>query len=621
VWRRLAADGTRFQAFGRLVAVSGPGALVGVLAFADGSLRDFLRAQQIFLGMQSQESWYTEIVRWSYLLSDQPMGAYAKRAPVLLGLVALAVLGLLAAHLRGRGRPLPTRTALAGTTLLLGFALLWLSPSKWTHHFGTLAGVGGAVLALAIVGTPVLLRDLAAQDPSRRVVRTPVVIGAGLAVAVVGALAGHGVNAWPYSWLLGLPDAGEAPTVAIVSFDQPAWWILGGLVAAGALFLVVRRRAPAQPPMIGVAAVAVTAAAVLLAGTGYLVGSFALATARTADTWSPWADAVTDPLGRDCVAASQMQVLDPAGAVAMTPLPGLPSSVPERPGGFTPGGWFPSSPPPEVPGAVTWGSFTPAPDVPAGGNDGSVGAFATPWYVIPDRPGAAMTTSVSGRTGDGNVLRVEYARTEGDRLVPAGERELGLDPDGGAVDSPTWRGVLLEAGNGPPEGADVVRLVAEDTSTTTGGWLAFTAPTVQRWTSLQDFARPGEASAVSWQYAFLFPCQRKPVQADGINEPSTLAVVWGDQELAYTLDGIWQIRRGGLFAQSARDSRMVGLVTRLRDFPDAEAGTVYRLTPYVPTTDAYRVDRESVVVSGWSPAPNTTMSTPVDEVLVRPDPG
>ncbi|MDD7940966.1 arabinosyltransferase domain-containing protein [Actinomycetospora lutea] len=622
VWRRLRGDGTRRRAFGRLVAVSGPGALVGVLAFADGSLRDFLRAQQIFLGMQSQESWYTEIVRWGYLLDDTaPMGAYAKRAPVLVGLVALAVLGLLATYLRGRGRPLPTRTALAGTTLLLGFALLLLTPSKWTHHFGTLAGVGAAVLALVVVGAPVLLRDLAGGDTTRPVLRPPVVVGAGLVVAVVAGLAGHGANAWPYSWLLGLPDAGEAPTVAFVALGQPAWWLLGGLVVAGALLVLVRRRAPEWRPVLGVLTVAVTASAVLLVSTVYLVGSFALATARTADTWSPWADAVRDPLGRDCVAASQMQVLDPAGARPMSPVPGLPSPVPGGPSGFVPGGWFPASPPPDVAGATTWGSFTPPPAGPAAaiGDDATVGSFATPWYAIPDRPDAAMTTSVSGRTGGGNVLRVEYARPEGDRLVPVGEAELGVDPDGGAVDSPTWRGLLLEAGNGPPPGASVMRLVAEDTSTARGGWLAFTAPTVQRWTSLQDYAVPGEASAVSWQYAFLFPCQRKPVQAAGINEPSTLGVVWGDQELAYDLDGIWQIPRGGMFAQSARDSSMVGLVTRLRDAPDAEAGTVYRLRPYVPDTGAYRLEKDSVTVAGWTPAPNTTMSTPVDEIRIRPD--
>lgn len=617
VWRRLRSDATPLGAFGRLMAVASPGALVGVLAFADGSLRDFVRAQQIFLGMQSQESWYTEIVRWTYLLSDEPMGVYAKRAPVLLGIVALVVLGLLATFLRGRGRPLPPRTALAGTTLLLGFALLWLTPSKWTHHFGTLAGVGGAVLALVIVGTPLLLREHSGAEPPRPEVRTPVVVGVGLAVAVAGALAGHGANAWPYSWLLGLPDAGEDPTVAFVAFGQPVWWVLGGLAVAGGLVLFARRRAPSWRPVVGAAAVSVTAVVVLLATTGYLLGSFALATVRTADTWSPWADAVRDPLGRDCVAASQMQVLDPAGAVPLSPARGLAGA---GGAGFVPGGWFPSSPPPAVRGAATWGSFTPPPPGPAAraGNDGTVGSFATPWYTIPDRPDAAMTTSVSGRTGDGNTLRVEYARAEGDRLLPVGGRELGLDPDGSSVDSPTWRGVLLEAGNGPPEGATVMRLVAEDTSTATGGWLAFTSPSVQRWSSLQDHAVPGEASAVSWQYAFLFPCQRKPVQADGINEPSTLAVVWGDQELAYTLDGIWQIRRGGLFAQSARDSRMVGLVTRLRDFPEAEAGTVYRLTPYVPATGAYRLERKSVVVTGWSPAPNTTMSVPVDEVLIRP---
>ena len=57
-------------------------------AFVDGGLRDFLRGQAIFLSIQAQESWTTEIQRYTFLLTEIPMGNYAKRAAVLLCLVA-----------------------------------------------------------------------------------------------------------------------------------------------------------------------------------------------------------------------------------------------------------------------------------------------------------------------------------------------------------------------------------------------------------------------------------------------------------------------------------------------------------------------------------------------------
>jgi hypothetical protein len=215
-------------------------------------------------------------------------------------------------------------------------------------------------------------------------------------------------------------------------------------------------------------------------------------------------------------------------------------------------------------------------------------------------------------------VRVEYGRAVGDRVIPVGGQTLGLDTDGSAVDSPIWRSELLEGPDGPPPAADVLRLVAVDNSVAPGGWLAVTAPTVQRWTTLQRYGVPGEASAVSWQYAFLFPCQRKPVQALGINEPSTLGLVWGDRPLAFRFDGIWQTGRGGLFAQSLRDSQVTELVTRLGVAPDAASGQVYRLTPLVPLEPAYRVDPLRVVVPGYAPAPNTTMSVPLDQQVTDP---
>lgn len=625
VWRQLAEVGSLPRRIATLVALASPGALVSVLAFADGSLRDFVRAQQIFLGMQAQETWYSEIVRWSYLLDDGgPMGSYAKRYPVLLGVLALGCLLALVALAGGRGLRLPPRFAAAGWTLLLGFALLWLTPSKWTHHFGTLATVGPAVIALVVVGAPVLLRDARPPEgpdgpgaPDRSPWRPPlpVMVGVGLLVVVVAALAGHGDHNWAYSWMLGLPDAFEVPSVAFFSFDQPVWWLLGGVVLTAATLVVVRRRAPSWWPVAPVIAVSLTAAAVLMVSTTYLVGSFVLATARTADGYSPWADAVRDPLASDCAAARQIEVLDPATARPLAPVPFLPAPPPGGTSVFVPGGWFPSSPPPAT-GAETWGSFVPPASGPgvSAGSDGTVGGFSTPWYAIPaDRPGAAMTTSVSGRTGDGNTLRVEYGRVLGGVVVPIGGQALDVDPGGDAVDSTIWRSQLLEGANGPPAGATVLRLVAEDTSVAPGGWLAVSAPTVQRWTTLADYSRPGEATAVSWQYSFLFPCQRKPVQALGINEPATLGVVWGDRPLAYRFDGIWQTGRGGLFAQSLRDSEVTELTTRLRPAPDGASGQVYRLDPLVPLEPSYRIDPRREVVSGWSPAPNTTMSVPLDE--------
>ena len=65
----------------------------------DGGLRDFLRGQAIFLSIQSQDSWTTEIQRWTFLLSSGPMGNYAKRAAVLMCVVALVWFGVLALHL------------------------------------------------------------------------------------------------------------------------------------------------------------------------------------------------------------------------------------------------------------------------------------------------------------------------------------------------------------------------------------------------------------------------------------------------------------------------------------------------------------------------------------------
>ena len=201
-------------------------------------------------------------------------------------------------------------------------------------------------------------------------------------------------------------------------------------------------------------------------------------------------------------------------------------------------------------------------------------------------------------------------------MVPVGEQALDVDTEGDAVrlDDPGAR-MLLEARTAPRRAPPCSGSCAEDTSIAPGGWLAVSAPTVQRWTDARGLQQPGEAVGLSWQYAFLFPCQRKPAQALGINEPATLGVVWGDRPLAYRFDGIWQT--GARRPVRPEPARLRG---HRADHPAASrprrpaSGQVYRLdAPGAARAVAYRVDPRREVVSGWSPAPNTTMSVPLDE--------
>jgi hypothetical protein len=114
LWRLVAVPGAAMTTTLRALAVASGGMVAPLLAFADGGLRDFLRGQQIFLSIPAQDSWATEIQRYSFLLSQIPMGNYAKRAAVLLCLVSLAWFAVLAAAARLRRIQLPVTLWLSG---------------------------------------------------------------------------------------------------------------------------------------------------------------------------------------------------------------------------------------------------------------------------------------------------------------------------------------------------------------------------------------------------------------------------------------------------------------------------------------------------------------------------
>ena len=345
LWALVRFSGGVLPTAARTLALIAGGTTAALAGFADGSLRDFLRAQQIFLDIQPREYWHTEILRWSFLLGEGPMGNYAKRVAVLVALVGvLWFLGLSAASRvlaqHGRGTGVPGALRLSGWSLICAFGLLWLTPSKWTHHFGALAGVGAVFLTLLLVTMVPLARQVFGSER----VPLPVLLGAAGSMLVALALAGHGNNVWPYAWLNGFADVNKPPDVGPFVFGSILSWtvVLAGCVLIGWLWTRRRDRidrAHAWGPAT-LRAVALFVVAGLLLNLVYLFGSFGLAAVNTAvrttgdrpnQPWSLWGADVTDPMAERCGALDAVSVYDPFTAQPLAEVQGLDPDVELRP--------------------------------------------------------------------------------------------------------------------------------------------------------------------------------------------------------------------------------------------------------------------------------------------------
>ncbi|MBO0839529.1 MAG: arabinosyltransferase domain-containing protein [Sciscionella sp.] len=642
----------------RLLCVLAPGTVASFAAFADGSLRDFLHGQALFLRIQSQSGWFDEFQRYNFLLTDNPMGNYAKRAAVLICILSMVWFVALIAAAKFAKVALPNRFTFVGWTSIAMFLLLWPTPSKWTHHFGSISGIGAAFLALMLVGSIPLAREIVG---GRRLPTPVVLLGLGTLALTIG-LAAHGPNIWPYSWMLGISHAGSPMTLSTIRLDSLPIWVLVIAIVSGGVYLVLRRRRPAARGYAPAVAFPLVVLLFFALDLVYLLGGFVEGTATTWHTWSPWAAAVRDPLAKQCAAASEVQVLDDQHA---TPLPAAPGQLGQPPqaqpqnaastssgeqsssseqttsgqsqsgqppqSAFGTGlGWWPASPPPKDGAAKTvFGSLIVRPGITRPSvPETNTGQFSTGWYDVPsDLHGAAVATMISGNTGAGNTLTVQYGKRVGGGVRVLGQRAIS---DGS--DTATWRDTVLDGtgfrnddpggdhhnarGAEPtdmsaPAGTDVLRVVAVDGTQGNGGWLAFTAPSLQRPVSLQQYLPASAPVALSWQFSFLFPCQRQPVLADGIAQPAQYAVNWGvGAPIDLARDGAYQPRRGGLYGQALREQSIAQLSARLRDFPTTEHIEVYRFTAPFPA-DAYTVTATRVTRYGWQQEPDWNAEGPI----------
>ncbi|MDQ4033823.1 MAG: arabinosyltransferase, partial [Actinomycetota bacterium] len=565
----------------RVLAVASGAMVAPLLAFADGALRDFLRGQALFLSIKGQEGWTNEIQRYGFLLDQIPMGNFAKRAAVLACLVALGWFAVLAVAARVRRVTLPAPLWLAGSTTALALLALWLTPSKWSHHFGALAGVGPAFLGLMLVlGVPLTRQVLRGARLSIGVL---VAMAGSFVVAI--ALAWHGPNDWPYAWLDGVRTPYQRPSVANLTLDSVLLWGMAVVFVALVLGWFTGTR---DPRLATLQAVPIVVVASLAATTGYAAGTFGLAAVQGMPRESMWAQAFADPTGADCGAAGAVRVLDPFTA---QPLPAAGLPPPASDGFVEGGGYYPGNRPQGNATDQVWGSLIARDGQTAERNTGEM---VTGWYALPanlaaDTVGTAVTVLAAGTLTDGNSLDAVYGVRSGDSVITVGSQPLT-----GIARDPSWRTFTLTA----PQGADVVRLQAVDVTAALHGWLAFTAPALARPVVLQEFLPNQAPVALGWQLAFAYPCQRQPHVVNGITEAPSYAVLWGDGALAGLKDLAWQAPQGGVFGQVARTQSVLQLAT------------VGPVTPYIQVyafgthlgRDGYTLSIDRRTVAGASTA-------------------
>ena len=237
----LAAGSREFlQAMRRRAQVIGWPAIIGPLlavglallytVFADQTFAAVTEATRIRTELGPSLPWYGEKDRWVALFGVSADGGVARRFPVLLMLMCLV---LVAAVMLRRGRIPgaalgPSRRlvgVVAGSLLLLVF-----TPTKWTHHFGVFAGLGGALAVLAVI---------ALRSHSVSVVRNRWVVAAVLCLVV--GLSTATDNTWWYVSNYGMPFGSSFPEIAGVQINYAAFaagiacLVVAGLIHVGLL--------------------------------------------------------------------------------------------------------------------------------------------------------------------------------------------------------------------------------------------------------------------------------------------------------------------------------------------------------------------------------------------------
>lgn len=185
-----------------LLPLLAAGTVVLTIVFADQTLATVLEATRIRTAIGPSQEWYTENLRYYYLILQTVDGSVSRRFGFMI--TALSLFTAMFIMLRRKRVP---GVACGPVWRLMGIIFatiffLMFTPTKWVHHMGLFAAVGAAVAALAtVLVSPAVLRWA----------RNRVAFLA--ALSFVMALCWASTNGWWYVSTFGVPFNNDVPAI------------------------------------------------------------------------------------------------------------------------------------------------------------------------------------------------------------------------------------------------------------------------------------------------------------------------------------------------------------------------------------------------------------------------
>jgi arabinosyltransferase B len=604
------------------------GVVVLTVVFADQSIAAVLEATKVRTAIGPSQPWYTENLRYFYLILPTTDGSLSRRFAFLITAVCLFPSMLLLLR-RQRIPGVPRGPAWRLMGMILGtIFFLTFTPTKWVHHFGLFAAVGAAMAALATVLLgPTVLRSA----------RNRMAVLA--AVLFVVALCFASTNGWWYVSSYGAPFNDDTPHVGPVAVSTILFALcLIVAIRAGWLY-VAQPRSPESRTSRALTRAPVAWAAALMVMV--FVASMAIGVVREYPTYSNgWAN--VRGLTGGCGLADDVLVEPDANAGFLTPLPGDYGPLGAL-GGVEPIGFTANGVPEHIVSEAIWKS-DPQPgtdydwDAPTGlsspGITGSsvplpygldparvpvAGSFTpgtqqqsnltSAWYPLPaaddahplvvvTAAGTITGTSVlHGRT-DAQTVALEYGRTGPDGAPQTQGRLIPYD----IGPQPSWRSLRFPRSEIPAD-ATYVRIVAEDRSLSVGDWIAITPPRVPELSTLQQYVGSTQPVLLDWMVGLVFPCQHPMLHVNGVTEVPKYRIS-PDYPAKLQNPDTWQEgRNGGLLGITDLLLRAHVMPTYLSDDWGRDWGSLRRLDT-IANAEPANLELGTATRTGlWTPGP------------------
>ncbi len=601
------------------------GTVILTVVFADQTLATVLEATRIRTEIGPSQEWYTENLRYFYLILPTVDGSLSRRFGFLITALSLFIsMFIMLRRKRVPGVARGPAWRLMGVIFATMFTLMF-TPTKWVHHFGLFAAVGAAVAALAtVLVSPTVLR----WSRNRMTVVT--------AVLFLLALTFASTNGWWYVASYGIPFNNSIPEFGGITVSSVllALAVLSGLYT---LWLHITSRRHGE----GRLTRAMTTAPIPVAAGLMVVVFFASMIAGMIRQYPTYSNGLANvrALAGGCGLADNVLVEPDANAGFLTPLPGdygpLGPLGGDDPIGFGPNGVADkivaeairvNNPTPGI--DHDWegpfklsksginGSRIPLPykldpaRVPVAGSYVDTGQqesrLTSAWYELPARAesqplvvvtaaGTIAGTSVINGFIDGQTVELEYGRPGPDGIEPVGRvKPYDLGP------APSWRNLRFPR-SAIPADATAVRIVAEDKSLSLGDWVAVTPPRIPELRTVQEYVGSTQPVLMDWAVGLAFPCQQPMLHSNGVTQVPKFRITPDYLAKKNDTDSWQDGRNGGLLGISDLLLRAHVMSTYLSDDWGRDWGSLRQFDTIVDATPA-ELELGSATRSGlWSP--------------------